>query len=88
VGRLRGRFRRRTAEARHALIEDAAAYGGENQTDARFALMLLYNREKRYDEALSSSPRCARTIRATAWCGSKADPRRSAPAARPTPSGS
>ena len=25
---------------------------GENQTDARFALMLLYNREKRYDEAL------------------------------------
>lgn len=35
------------------LIEDAAAYGGENQTDARFALLLLYNREKRYDDALA-----------------------------------
>ena len=34
------------------LIEDAAAYGGDNQTEARFALILLYNREKRYDEAL------------------------------------
>ena len=35
------------------LIEDAAAYGGENQTDARFALILLLNREKRYDGALA-----------------------------------
>ena len=35
------------------LIEDAAAYGGDNQTEARFALLLLYNREKRYDEALN-----------------------------------
>jgi tetratricopeptide (TPR) repeat protein len=34
------------------LVEDAAAYGGDNQEDARFALVLLYNREKRYDEAL------------------------------------
>src|SRR6185503_10193071 len=34
------------------LIEDAAAFGGENRTDARFALMLLYNREQRYDDAL------------------------------------
>jgi tetratricopeptide (TPR) repeat protein len=34
------------------LVEDAAAYGGENQTDARFALTLLYNREQRYDDAL------------------------------------
>jgi tetratricopeptide (TPR) repeat protein len=34
------------------LVEEAASYGGENQTDARFALMLLYNREKRYDDAL------------------------------------
>ena len=33
------------------LIEDAAGYGGENQTDARFALILLYNREKRYADA-------------------------------------
>jgi tetratricopeptide (TPR) repeat protein len=34
------------------LIEEAAAYGGDNQTDARFALILLHNREKRYDDAL------------------------------------
>jgi len=34
------------------LIEDAAAYVGENQTDARFALTLLYNREQRFDDAL------------------------------------
>src|SRR5258708_3115839 len=34
------------------LVEEAAAYTGENQTDARFALTLLYNREKRYDDAL------------------------------------
>lgn len=34
------------------LIEEAAAYPGESQTDARFALTLLYNREKRYDDAL------------------------------------
>jgi len=35
------------------LIEEAAAYPGDSQTDARFALILLYNREKRYDEALA-----------------------------------
>jgi tetratricopeptide (TPR) repeat protein len=35
------------------LIEDAAAYSGENQTDARFALILLYNRERRYADALA-----------------------------------
>jgi tetratricopeptide (TPR) repeat protein len=34
------------------LIEEAAAYSGDNRTDARFALILLYNREKRYDDAL------------------------------------
>jgi tetratricopeptide (TPR) repeat protein len=34
------------------LIEEAAAYGGDNQEDARFALILLYNREGRYDDAL------------------------------------
>jgi tetratricopeptide (TPR) repeat protein len=34
------------------LIEEAAAYPGDSQTDARFALILLYNREKRYDDAL------------------------------------
>jgi tetratricopeptide (TPR) repeat protein len=39
------------------LIEEAAAYGGENQTDARFALVLIYNREKRYAEALDELER-------------------------------
>jgi tetratricopeptide (TPR) repeat protein len=34
------------------LIEEAAAYGGDNRTDARFALLLLYNRENRFDDAL------------------------------------
>ena len=34
------------------LVEEAAAYPGRNQTEARFALILLYNREKRYDDAL------------------------------------
>ncbi|HUR57433.1 MAG TPA: hypothetical protein VM029_06975 [Opitutaceae bacterium] len=34
------------------MIEDAAAYGGENQDDARFTLVLIFNREKRYDLAL------------------------------------
>lgn len=34
------------------LIEDAAEHRGDNQPDARFALILIYNREKRYDDAL------------------------------------
>jgi len=34
------------------MVEEAAAYGGDNQEDARFALVLLYNREHRYDDAL------------------------------------
>ena len=34
------------------LVEDAAGYHGDNQDDARFALLLMYNREKRYDDAL------------------------------------
>src|SRR5436190_5550996 len=34
------------------LVEDAAAYPGDSQTDARFALVLVYNRERRYDDAL------------------------------------
>jgi tetratricopeptide (TPR) repeat protein len=36
------------------MLEETAAAGGESATDARFALVLLYNREKRYDEALRS----------------------------------
>jgi hypothetical protein len=34
------------------MIEDTAAAGGENRTDAQFALVLLYNRERRYDDAM------------------------------------
>ena len=35
------------------LVEGAAAYVGDNQEDARFALVVLYNREKQFDEALA-----------------------------------
>lgn len=34
------------------MIEEAAAYPSLSQTDARFALLLLYNRERRFDEAM------------------------------------
>jgi tetratricopeptide (TPR) repeat protein len=34
------------------MIEEAAAYPSLAQTDAKFALLLLYNREKRYDDAV------------------------------------
>jgi hypothetical protein len=35
------------------MVEDAASYPGDNQIDARLALVLMCNREKRYDEALA-----------------------------------
>lgn len=34
------------------MVEDAAAFAGESRTDARFALVLIYNRERRYNDAL------------------------------------
>jgi tetratricopeptide (TPR) repeat protein len=34
------------------MIEEAASYPSLTQTDAKFALLLLYNRERRYDDAL------------------------------------
>jgi tetratricopeptide (TPR) repeat protein len=34
------------------MIEQAAATSGEDRTDAQFALVLLYNREQRYDAAI------------------------------------
>jgi len=34
------------------MIEEAAAYPGTTQTDAKFALLLLYNRERRFDAAI------------------------------------
>jgi tetratricopeptide (TPR) repeat protein len=35
------------------MIEAASRYPGENQTDARMLLAMIYNRERRYDEALA-----------------------------------
>jgi tetratricopeptide (TPR) repeat protein len=35
-----------------SMIEEAANFPSLSQTDARFALMLLYNRERRFDDAL------------------------------------
>ncbi len=34
------------------LLEDTAAHGSESRADAMFALILVYNRERRYDDAL------------------------------------
>jgi hypothetical protein len=34
------------------MVEEAAAYSGSTQTDARFALVLIYNRERRFDDAM------------------------------------
>ena len=34
------------------MVEEAAAYPGDSQPNARFVLVLLYNRERRYDDAL------------------------------------
>jgi tetratricopeptide (TPR) repeat protein len=36
------------------MLEETAAAGGEAGTDALFALVLLYNRERRYDDALKA----------------------------------
>jgi tetratricopeptide (TPR) repeat protein len=35
-----------------SLVQGAANYPGENRTDAQVALVLLYNRERQYDQAL------------------------------------
>jgi tetratricopeptide (TPR) repeat protein len=35
------------------LVEGAASYVGDNQEEARFTLIVLYNREKQYDAALA-----------------------------------
>jgi len=40
-----------------ALVKDAADYAGDNRVDARVALVLLYNRERRYDDALQQLER-------------------------------
>jgi tetratricopeptide (TPR) repeat protein len=40
-----------------SLVQGAADFAGENRVDARVALVLLYNRERRYDEALQQLDR-------------------------------
>jgi tetratricopeptide (TPR) repeat protein len=35
------------------MMEEAARYAGDSQGEAKFALVLVYNRERRFDEALS-----------------------------------
>ena len=37
------------------MLQETAAAGGENRTDAMFALVLVYNRERRYDDALQDA---------------------------------
>jgi tetratricopeptide (TPR) repeat protein len=44
------------------MVEEAAAQGGDAVDDARFALVLLYNREGRYDEALRVLGQLQRTF--------------------------
>lgn len=36
------------------MLKEAAAHPGDSQTDALFALVLVYNRERRYDDALAT----------------------------------
>jgi len=36
------------------MIEEAVTYPGDSQVDAKFVLVLLYNRERRFDEALKT----------------------------------
>ena len=58
------------------MIEEAAAHPGLTQTDARFALLLLYNRERRFDDAHAGRRRtCRSSIRATGSSGTKPAPR-------------
>jgi tetratricopeptide (TPR) repeat protein len=35
------------------MIQEAAAYNGDSRVEARFALILIFNRERRYDEAMA-----------------------------------
>jgi tetratricopeptide (TPR) repeat protein len=43
------------------MLRETAAHPGESQTDAMFALVLVYNRERRYDEALAVLAELRRT---------------------------
>ncbi len=50
------------AERGIEMIEEAAAHGGEASADARFALVLLYNREGRHADALATLAQLRRTF--------------------------
>ena len=48
------------------MLQETAAAGGENRTDAMFALVLVYNRERQYDDGARRSCRnCASCIPVT-----------------------
>ena len=69
------------------MVEQAASSDSLVRTEARFALILLYNRERRWDDALGVLAACAICIRAIGCCGSRPAPPPCAPAVRPTPCG-
>ena len=52
LGRVHGRIRRR-ARTGPAARRRRGVYVGDNQEEARFTLVVLYNREKQFDEALA-----------------------------------
>ena len=54
-----------------ALIEAAAAYPSDVQANALFTLVVIYNREGRYDDALRAIGSCSGGFRAIGCCGSR-----------------
>ena len=68
------------------LVEEAAQYPGETRRNALFTLVLLYNREGRYDAALQVGSNNSKTnTRAIDCCGSKRATHYCVPAGGPTP---
>ena len=84
LARLHGRLRRRQGEraAAHRRGRDAIP---SSATDAKFALVLLLNREARYDQAVATSASCSATTRETVCSGSRRARRCCAPDAPPRP---
>ena len=58
------------------MIERAAARPSDSRIDALFALVLMYNRERRYDAALGACRNCAGCIPVTGWYCSRQARRR------------
>ena len=56
-------------DARHRACSNAAAAAtrSDSRTDALFALVLVYNRERRYDDALRALQELRGCIRVTGW---------------------